>query len=111
MAHSKNKKAEKILEQYPNSPKGSEILAMCYNEKALKYMKEKQYDLAVLEYQNILEEPVNDEIKTYAILSMGRVYERKGDTSKAMEKYQFVIDDNKNFYQVKYAEERVENLK
>lgn len=102
------KKAEEVLNEYPKSIEASTVLAMCYHKNATKYAQQRRFDLAISEYQKILEYPVANGLKAFANYFIGHVYEQKGDTNSAFSYYNNVISDYPELGWAKNAKERIE---
>ena len=85
--------AKNVLAEYPKSMTASEVLAMCYNEQAIKYISKKNYEGAIMEYENLFNSQVPDGIKASAKFYMGKMYEKKQDRRMALKCYQEIVDE------------------
>ncbi|MFH1776978.1 MAG: tetratricopeptide repeat protein [Candidatus Omnitrophota bacterium] len=101
-------KAEQALKEYPKNLPASTVIAMYYHKKAVQLLKERQYDLAIAEYEKTLAYPIAAELAALAYYFIGHTYEEKGDKQAGLPYYNYIIDNYPELGWAKNARERIE---
>lgn len=104
-------KAVEVLAEYPKSKPASIVLWICYRRKAEIFIQQEEYDLAIAEYEKILEYPITTNFIAATNYLLGGLYERKGDIQSAISYYKYIIDNYPEMNLVKLAQKRKEKLK
>lgn len=103
-------KAEETLKEYPKDQRASTVLALCLRQKANRLEREKKYNLAIAEYEKILEYPIPDGLSAFANYFIGRIYEKKGEMENATIHYREMIEKVPELGWKDRAEERLKKI-